>query len=250
LTPKSYKISVCTAAFQGERYIASQLQSILAQLSAGDEVIVVDDCSSDRTPDEVRALGDPRIRLLEHAANQGVMRSFEEALSRASGNVIFLSDQDDLWAPEKVSTVLQAFEANPDVTLVVTDAALIDNNGVRVGNSYYASRGKFNSGLLSNLIRCKFLGCTMAFRSVIIPKVLPFPGGDDVLHDIWIGTVNTLWGGKTLYIGEPLVLYRRHAANFTGNGRLGRLRQFRMRFHLLKAITELWIRRLPWRAEA
>jgi glycosyltransferase involved in cell wall biosynthesis len=238
------------AAFQGEHYVVPQLESILSQLSAADEVIVVDDCSSDRTPDRVRSLGDPRIRLIEHTSTLGVTRSFEDALSHVSGDVIFLSDQDDVWTPKKVSTVLQAFEANPDVTLVATDAALIDDNGVRVGASYYASRGKFDSGLFSNLIRCKFLGCTMAFRSVIVPKVFPFPGGDDVLHDIWIGTVNTLWGGKTLYISEPLVLYRRHAANFTGKGKLGRLRQFRIRFHLLKAIADLWIRRLPWRAEA
>src|SRR5260221_10250717 len=100
------KISVCMAAFQGARDIGAQLRSILVQLSENDEVIVIDDHSSDRTCKEVRALGDTRVRLIERDTNQGVAKSFEEALSHASGAVIFLSDQDDLWAPRKFPIVL------------------------------------------------------------------------------------------------------------------------------------------------
>jgi glycosyltransferase involved in cell wall biosynthesis len=97
------RISVCIAAFQGERFIAAQLRSILAQLSGADEMIV-DDHSSDRTCDQVRSMGDSRVRLIERLSNQDVALTFEEALSRAAGSVIFLSDQDAPWAPGKVAT--------------------------------------------------------------------------------------------------------------------------------------------------
>jgi len=241
MTIERPKVSVCMAAFQGERYVSAQLQSILVQLSDSDEVIVVDDHSSDRTCEEVRSLGDPRIRLIERPRNQGVAKSFEEALSYATGSVIFLSDQDDLWARGKVSIVLRAFASNPRVTLVATDAALIDEDGNRLGNSYYAWRGPFSSGVWSNLVRCKFLGCTMAFRSELVPKVLPFPHQFAVLHDIWIGVVNSITSGSTLYIDEPLVCYRRHSRSFTA-GRLSRIRQLQTRLHLLYTVVRYWIR--------
>jgi glycosyltransferase involved in cell wall biosynthesis len=241
MTIERPKVSVCMAAFQGERYVAAQLQSILIQLSDNDEVIVVDDHSSDKTCDEVRSLGDGRIRLIERPMNQGVAKSFEEALSYATGSVIFLSDQDDLWAHGKVPIVLRAFESNPRVTLVVTDATLIDEDGNRLGNSYYAWRGQFSSGVWSNLVRCKFLGCTMAFRSELVAKVLPFPHQFAVLHDIWIGVVNAITSGSTLYIDEPLVRYRRHSRSFTA-GRLNRMHQLHTRLHLLYTVVNYWIR--------
>jgi glycosyltransferase involved in cell wall biosynthesis len=235
------RISVCIAAFQGERFIAAQLRSILAQLTEADEVIVVDDHSSDGTCDQVRSLSDSRVRLIERLSNQGVALTFEEALSCATGSLIFLSDQDDLWVPGKVATVWQAFERNPDVMLVVTDAALIDEDGNRLGASYYASRGRFHPGFISNLIRNKYLGCLMAFRSGLLPKILPFPRGYDVLHDIWIGVVNSVTSGNTFYIDQPLVWYRRHSGGVT-SGKLTRMRQLQTRLHLFTAVMNLWIR--------
>jgi glycosyltransferase involved in cell wall biosynthesis len=97
--------------------------------------MIVDDHSSDRTCDQVRSMGDSRVRLIERLSNQDVALTFEGALSRAVGSVIFLSDQDDLWVPEQVATVLQAFKRNPEVKLVVTHAALIDGDGNRLGAS-------------------------------------------------------------------------------------------------------------------
>jgi glycosyltransferase involved in cell wall biosynthesis len=242
------KVSVCMAAYQGERYIAAQLWSILEQLGEGDEVIVVDDHSSDGTCAVVRAIDDARIRLIRRETNQGVARTFEEALSHASGEIIFLSDQDDLWMPGRVTKTLEVFTKNAAVTLVATDASLMDEHGEEIGSSYYAERGRFRPGFLTNLLRCKFLGCTMAFRSEVLAKAIPFPSGSDVLHDIWIGTVNSLKGGKTCYIDQRLVKYRRHAAAATGEKlRLGR--QIRIRLQLLRAAVELLQRNREVRAE-
>src|SRR5579871_3985840 len=145
------KVSVCMGAYQGEEYIGLQLRSILAQLSGDDEIIVVDDCSTDRTCNEVCAFQDRRLALIQHTENRGVLRTFETALSRASGEVVFLSDQDDLWLPRKVETVLEAFAIDPEVMLVASDAILIGEDGAKIGDSFYAMRGKFRSGLWSNL---------------------------------------------------------------------------------------------------
>jgi glycosyltransferase involved in cell wall biosynthesis len=237
------KISVCIAAYQGERFIASQLRSILEQLSEADEVIIVDDYSLDMTCDRVRAFADSRIHLIEHAENRGVSKSFEEAILRASGKLIFLSDQDDVWVPGKVHRILEVFEKYPDVTLVTTDATLIDEDGSRLADSYYAIRGKFSSGLFSNLVRCNYLGCTMAFRSELTKKIIPFPNTADVLHDIWIGMVNSISFGATRYLDEPLVWYRRHSQAVTGS-KLSLWRQIWIRLQLVRALVGFCLRNL------
>lgn len=239
------KISVCIAAYQGERYIALQLLSILEQLSAGDEAIVVDDGSTDGTCGEISALQDARLVLIRNAENQGVLRAFETALFRSSGEIVFLSDQDDLWLPGKVEKVLDAFVHDPDLMLVVSDAILIGEDGARIGDSFYAKRGKFRAGFWSNLLVGKFHGCTMAFRSTLLQRALPFPPGRLVHHDTWIGCMNALIGGKTRYIAEPLVAYRRHSTNATGRIKLSNYTRLRMRSQMLLALLASRVR--SWR---
>jgi len=234
------KISVCMAAYQGENYISLQLRSILGQLSADDEVIVVDDGSTDHTCGEVAALQDARLVLMENNRNQGVLRAFESALSSSSGEIVFLSDQDDLWFPKKVETVLQVFANDPDLMLVASDAILVDEDGAKIGDSFYAKRGKFRSGLWSNLLIGKFHGCTMAFRSTLLRSALPFPPGRLVHHDTWIGCMNALIGGKTRYIAEPLVAYRRHSTNVTGRVTLSNYTRLRMRSQMLWGLLVFW----------
>ncbi len=235
-------ISVCLATYNGEPYIKAQIESILGQLSARDELVVVDDASSDSTCEVIENLDHPLIRVKRHAANQGVLRSFEEAICCADGEILFLSDQDDLWTADKVATILQAFHERPDIDIVVSDAALMDRNGNPRDESYYAQRGKFRSGVLANLVHCSYLGCTMALRRRILSRILPFPVGADVFHDLWIGTANALAGGKTLFVDRPLVRYRRHDGNATANRRLSLGRKLRIRWDLCRSLLQFWLR--------
>lgn len=236
------------AAYQGERYIALQLRSILVQLSTGDEVIVVDDGSSDSTRREISALRDPRIVLVQNPRNQGVLRAFETALARSTGEIVFLSDQDDLWLPQKMNTVLDAFDLDPDLMLIASDAILIDGDGIKIGDSYYATRGRFRSGLWSNILICRFLGCTMVLRSTLLRSALPFPQAKRVHHDVWLGCVNALLKGKTRYISEPLVAYRRHSTNVTGRVKFSIYRRVQMRLQLIVSLLFFCLRR--WRDQA
>jgi len=210
-----------------------QLRSILEQLSANDEVIVVDDNSTDGTYDEICGMQDHRLAVQRNTTNQGVLRAFEKALSQCSGDIVFLSDQDDLWLPKKVEIVLDVFALDPELMLVVSDAILIDEDGDKIGDSFYAQRGKFRAGLWSNLAVGKFHGCTMAFRSALLRNALPFPRDARVHHDTWIGCMNAILGGKTKYISEPLVAYRRHSTNVTGRTRLSNYTRLMMRYKLL-----------------
>ena len=102
------RISVCVATFNGERHVREQLQSVLSQLGPDDEVIVSDDHSGDGTVAEVEAVADPRVTLIRNAETVGYSSNFARALERATGEYIFLCDQDDVWLPGKVPAVLTA----------------------------------------------------------------------------------------------------------------------------------------------
>ena len=170
--------------------------------------------------------------------------TFEDAIRAASGRILFLSDQDDLWSATKVAVMLQAFRSQPDVTLIATDVSLIDSDGSLLAESYFEPRGKFRPGLWANVVRNRFGGCTLAFRCEVIGDILPLPRKYDVLHDVWIGVRNSLSGHRTLYIPQALVLNRRHGTTATGNKPLTLRRRIRIRVHLLFAQADFWIQGL------
>jgi len=212
-------ISVCMATYNGSRYIKRQLLSILCQLGGSDEIILVDDCSSDATLEVVERLGDSRIKIYRNGSNEGVLRTFERAIRLASGDIIFLSDQDDIWYPEKVGKFLQVFNGQPDVTLVLSDAKVINDRDEVIAKSFFEARGGFSPGIWHNIARNKYLGCAMAFRRSMVDKFLPFPK-DIPMHDMWIGCINSIYG-KPSFLDMPLMGYRRHQRNASPARRRG-----------------------------
>ncbi|MBS1800290.1 MAG: glycosyltransferase [Acidobacteria bacterium] len=209
------RISVCMAAYNGERYIQVQLASILEQLNSDDEIVIVDDCSSDRTCELISGMGDNRIRLIQHKKNAGAKKTFEDAIRNALGEILFLSDQDDIWPPGKVDKVCQAFDRNRDVQIVATSFKVIDNDGEFTYDSVYSNWPRFRPGLIANIWSNRVLGSTMAIRSSDVYKILPFPAKYWVEHDAWIMAVNSITGGKVAYLDEPLLFYRRHRQNLS-----------------------------------
>jgi glycosyltransferase involved in cell wall biosynthesis len=221
------------AAYNGSRYIHEQIASILLQLGKPDELLVVDDGSEDNTTAIVESFGDTRVRVVKNPHNVGVVRCFERALQLASGDVIFLSDQDDIWHRDRVRAFLARFAADPATTLVLGNGELIDAAGRSLAECLY-SKGAVATGVLANLIKNRYQGSTMAFRREVVEVALPFPKGLP-MHDSWIGLVNAIIG-KAVYLDEPLLFYRRHGSNVTARKRGPATRMLAQRWTLAKEL--------------
>ncbi|BBP81940.1 alpha-L-Rha alpha-1,3-L-rhamnosyltransferase [Pseudomonas sp. Pc102] len=199
-------ISVCLASYNGEAYISEQVSSILAQLSPEDEVIVSDDGSSDGTLEKIHGFNDPRIRLLQ-GPRQGLIANFQNALLHAHGDIIILSDQDDVWLPGRLESVVSYLR---DHDLVVCDCTVVDRDLGLIAPSFYLLNNS-GPGLLKNLVSNSYQGCCMAFRKRILELALPFPVNIP-MHDWWLGLVAELYG-RVYFFQQPGLLYRRHDAN-------------------------------------
>ena len=207
------RVSACMAAYNGGPFVEAQMQSILTQLGPNDELVVVDDCSKDETVQRIEAMGDARVRLLRHERNAGVVATFEDAMRCATGEVLFLCDDDDLWAPTKVQRFMDVFASRPDVEIVSSRVQIIDENDRPLPHSRINRQGRFLPGFWRNLIVNHYQGSAMAIRASLLGRVLPLPARGSFLHDVWIGTRSELLGGKTYFIDEDLLYYRRHSSN-------------------------------------
>ena len=201
------------ASYNGERFIEAQIRSILNSIGEHDELVVSDDGSTDRTAAILADLAetDSRILILP-GPRLGIMANFENALRRCSGEVIFLSDQDDLWLENKVDVVLEEFASDPNITCVVHDMQIADDAGRSTGRTYFGIRGG-HPGLLRNFVRNSYLGAAMAFRASILDVALPIPP-KATMHDLWIGANSAIFG-KVSFVHQSLGLYRRHSDNQT-----------------------------------
>lgn len=210
-------ISVCIATYNGEKYIQEQLSSILKQLNNSDEVIISDDHSTDNTLDVVKSLDDSRIKIFINDKEKGYTRNFENALEKASGDIIFLSDQDDVWMDGKVSCCIDALREND---LVVHDGKIVDGGLKEKHGSIFQFRNA-RSGFLMNFINIKYLGCCMVFKKNVLRKALPFPKDEHLAtHDSWLTLVAEMYF-KVSLVKKPLILYRRHGKNTSLGGASG-----------------------------
>lgn len=235
-------ISVCIATYNGEKYILEQLQSILPQLSADGEIIISDDHSTDRTIEVISSIRDPRIHMYFHDSDIDARftidhstHNFENALLHAKGDIIFLSDQDDYWLPEKIQVMSKALEFSD---LAISDC-IIGNEKLQPTKLLYSDLRAFKTGLLNNLLQSHYLGCCMAFKKEVLIKALPFPK-HGVAHDLWLGmTAEQFFNVK--YISQPLSIYRRHANTVTASGKSNDTSmafKIKYRLYIIKAILQ------------
>jgi len=235
-------ISICMASYNGSRYVKEQLKSILLQIESDDEIIVVDDASTDNTISIIESINDNRLKLYVNPKNIGVIGSFERSILLARGDVIFLSDQDDIWLPGKVSKIMNVFSKNIDVTLCLSDALIIDGKSTILEGTYFNRRGGFKRGVISNIAKNKFLGCSIAFKASLVNHILPFPRNIPA-HDMWVGIINEIYG-KSEYINEPLFHYRRHDKNVSSMKHESILKMLKWRiiliYQLLKRVISIY----------
>ena len=209
----SMPVSVVMAVFNGREFLREQVDSVLAQLDQGDELLVIDDASTDGGLASLGALALSRVRILANARNIGVILSFQRGLALASHDVIFLCDQDDIWMPGKRAAYVAEFERDSAICVVISDSEVIDSEGRVIAASFMASRGGFNGSVSSTLWRNRYLGCAMAIRRSVLEIALPFPANVP-MHDMWLGALGAI-SGRVSYLPQPYMQYRRHRNNLT-----------------------------------
>jgi glycosyltransferase involved in cell wall biosynthesis len=227
MTGDAGRVSVALCTYNGARYVEAQLRSILQQTVAVGEVVVSDDDSSDGTVALVENVAESApaavaFSILRNETGLGVVRNFERAVLATTGDVIALSDQDDVWHPDKLEVVLDVLDRQPDVAFVHTDARLVDAGGEALGATLFehlevaaddlvaeqSARG-FETLLRRNLAT----GATVVFRRSLLAHALPFP--EEWVHDEWLAII----AAATARVGaveRATVDYRQHDSNEIG----------------------------------
>ena len=227
------RVSVAMVSYNGEKYLKEQIESVLQQLGPEDELVVSDDGSTDRTLEilEEYQNRDARVRLLQ-GPGRGIKKNVEHVLRHTRGSYIFLADQDDIWAPDKVDQVLRAFQEK-NAMVVIHDAKVFEGEkpeGI-VMDSFFAFRGS-GAGVIKNIIKNSYIGCCMAFRRDLLEVILPVPAQIE-MHDQWIGILGDYFAGKSCFLPDVLLLYRRHGANNSSMEHYGLGRMLRNRLVFL-----------------
>lgn len=229
------RISAAVATYNGERYVRAQMDSILNNLTAADEVVVSDDGSTDATLailESCRGNGIP-VRILK-GPGKGIKQNIANALRECRGQYIFLADQDDVWADGKVERVMR-YLGRDGCRLVCHDARVMDASLRKtLMPSFFAYRGS-KPGFFANLLKNRYMGCCMAFDRRLLQAALPIP--DEIeMHDQWLGMLNDINGGKSRFVREPLLYYRRHGANVSDFSHGTPLQMLKKRLVLLRAV--------------
>lgn len=225
MTASRVSISMCT--YNGAAHVEEQLESFAAQTRPPDELIVCDDGSQDETTGIVQAFARRApfdVRLIVNEKNLGFAGNFAKSIDSATGDLVFLSDQDDVWRPNKIARFVDAFATDPSVGLVFCDADLVDEALAPLGRTWWESRGfgarareelqgVRGASLLLKDPTWMVAGAMMAFAARYRDVVLPIPDG--WMHDGWIATV-LLAVSRVGVVPEPLNLYRQHSTQVYG----------------------------------
>ena len=224
-------ISVAMAVYNGEKYIVEQLDSIRNQTREVDEVIVCDDCSSDST---VEIINNYRkqypsfpILFFQNEKNLGYKLNFKEAMSKTSGDYIFLCDQDDVWFEDKVEQMVTKMKSNPKILVLASSFVYLDDTGRKYmvkqkrgmsNNNLYIRPVKIDGCVPVNfdlfLTRNFFQGSALCITKRIKDEVVNH-FSDKIHHDWFINITASKYEGMYFW-NKPFYAYRIHESNAVG----------------------------------
>lgn len=243
------KIGVVIATYNGEKYIADQINSILAQTWNPDLIVVSDAGSTDATVAICKKVLSQNAMteyiILESKNQLGVSENFQKGLLHCKCDYVFFADQDDVWLPNKISTFIGAMKKN-DAAFAFSNAEIVDENLNLVNRSLWESINysqkndycvfeKENYRFVKELIRHNIVtGMCMCVRKDLVDKVVPFDA--NVLHDTWIA-MNAALKVKTIAIAQKLVLYRQHQGNVIGTNTSVRKKYSKSSSYYLRVIN-------------
>jgi glycosyltransferase involved in cell wall biosynthesis len=202
-------ISVALCTYNGEKFISQQLDSILCQTYAHLEIIIVDDCSTDDTFNIVSnyAKKDSRINCFKNEVNKGFNKNFEYAIKLTTAEYIAVSDQDDIWLPQKIELLFNNIESK---WLIFSNSSYInERNEIIPGeilNNFNQEINNYKGILLANFIT----GHTTLFKREFLDYFLPLP--EEGFYDWWMGFV-ALYHQKATVLNEVLTQYRIHESS-------------------------------------
>lgn len=213
--------SVAMCTYNGEKYLREQLETIINQTIKIDEIIICDDISTDNTISIIKEYQEKYPNLIKLFINENNLRSvknFEKAISLCENELIFLSDQDDLWKENKVEIILNYYENNKEINAICTNYNVMDENSIvdeykftlcDVINDIKTETNYFNPIEILIFSSNFATGCTMAFKKSLVEKIIPIPIIKDYHHDEWIALLSSL-ENKFDFLNEKLINYRIH----------------------------------------
>jgi glycosyltransferase involved in cell wall biosynthesis len=216
INPETPLVSIALCTYNGEKFIKSQLDSILKQTYSNLEIIICDDGSTDQTLSILNRITDPRVKIFRNSTNIGLVDNFFKAISLSTGKYIALSDQDDYWLPIKIEELILNIGDN---LLIYCDSAFTHENGDLMDRNLSENRRMYSGddNRVFAIPKLGFLfGHTLLFKSELKTKILPYPA---IYHDFWIGFVASS-EGSIIYLNEALVHYRQHDSSATNSQRL------------------------------
>jgi glycosyltransferase involved in cell wall biosynthesis len=239
------KLSVLLASYNGERFLSQQIGSILAQLHPDDELILSDDGSTDKTLEIAESFNDPRIIILK-GPRDGINANFMNAYKYATGDLVMLSDQDDVWLPGRAQLYRDKLVSHD---FVICDAEIIDEYGNKLFDSYF-KKNQTSKNFFGNLIRCRTLGCCLGFRRDVFGDTLKINKSYNVLPFDYSLTLLSLFYFKVCFTTKAYHQYRRHSTNYSLGGErsdysLWRMAEFRLKALLYVFGAKFW---LPYRS--
>lgn len=235
------KVDVIMATYNGEKYINEQIESILNQTHQNIQLIISDDCSTDRTREILKQYEqNEKIKIFYQEKNLGYIKNFEFLLKKVENDLYMLSDQDDVWENEKIEKAVEKLRRE-NLDLVFGDLEVVDENLNTIYKSfdkYMKIDRKINKCIgnykLQYLYNC-ITGCTILSKKEFLNRILPLPANSKyMLHDYWMGLIVSLYG-KIGYISKTYIKYRQHGNNQVGTGKET------YKFRELKQVRDLFI---------
>lgn len=219
------KISIVCPSYNHEKYVSAFVDSLLKQTVEDWELIIIDDSSTDKTAEKIKALQDKRIRFVEHDFNRGINYGVSEGIRLAKSKLISFAASDDMLCPEYMENVLKAFEENKEISVCYTPLKYMDENGNLTGKILPLPHGKSEKDIFCDMFlkENKLPSPGLVFKKSALKSYLPLHYGLLQYQDYQIH-LYLLYHHKIKMLETPLVLYRkvRGSASNRSHGRVVR----------------------------
>ncbi|QCT94714.1 glycosyltransferase family 2 protein [Caminibacter mediatlanticus TB-2] len=212
------KIEILLFVYNGERFLEKQINSILTQTYKNFTLHLIDDCSNDNSFEIINKYKNlTNVKIYRNDKNIGIVKNVEKYLNLINGEFFALSDQDDIWLPNKLEKQIKYIN-NKKPMLVHSDLVMINEYEKILYSSYFKFRNYNlpNKKSLNTIISQNgVMGNTILFNQKLKELILPFPK-DLIVHDYWIALINEIYGER-ITLNEKLVMYRIHNNNLSNN---------------------------------